>query len=80
MKQKYDVFEKFSDGSTVWRDFVLGIETTHHRLQELSKKSKNRFYAINLTTGRVHVFEPGRDLGTFRAPLRSADKAKTQTA
>ena len=53
MKHEYDLFEKYPDGSSLWRDFVPGFETTRLLLRELTQRSENRFYAIDLTTGKV---------------------------
>ena len=61
MKNEYDLFEKFPDGSSLWRDSVPGFETTRFRLQELAQRSENEFYAINLTTGKVLAFNSERD-------------------
>ena len=44
----YDVFEKFGDGSAVWRGCVIGMADVESRLQQLAKKSNNKFFAINL--------------------------------
>jgi hypothetical protein len=49
----YELFEKFPDGSSRWRDSVPGFEITHLRLEELAQRSENQYYAINLTTGEV---------------------------
>jgi hypothetical protein len=53
MNRKYDLFEKFPDGSSLWRVCVLGLDGTRRHLQELAKTSKNRFYAIDIWTGKV---------------------------
>ena len=44
----YDVFEKFSDGSAIWRGCVFGMANAESKLQELAKESNNRFFAIYL--------------------------------
>lgn len=56
MKHRYDLFEKYPDGSSLWRDSVSGFKLTRLRLQELSQKSENQHYAIDLTTGDVLAF------------------------
>ncbi len=53
MNRKYDLFEKFPDGSSLWRVCVLGLTGTRLHLQELAKTSKNRFYAIDIWTGEI---------------------------
>ena len=44
----YDVFEKFGDGSAVWRGCVVGMANAESKLQELAKESSNKFFAIYL--------------------------------
>jgi hypothetical protein len=80
MRDEYDLFEKFPDGSSLWRDSVLGFETTRLRLQELTQRSKNQFYGINLTTGEVLVCGSNRDAHGFRARLRTERPSKSQAA
>ena len=53
MHRKFDLFEKFPDGSSLWRACVLGMEGTRHHLSELSKTSQNRFYAMDIATGKI---------------------------
>ena len=53
MNRKYDVFEKFPDGSSLWRACVLGLDSTRFHLQELAKKSENQFYAIDIWSGKI---------------------------
>ena len=71
MNDEYDLFEKFPDGSSLWRDSIHGIEKTRRRLKELARVSVNQFYAINLANGEVLAFDSERDARTFRAPLRT---------
>ena len=80
MKNEYDLFEKFPDGSSLWRDSVSGFETTCLRLQELARRSENQFYSINLTTGKVLAFNSERDAHRFCAPLRTERRSKSQAA
>ncbi len=53
MNRKYDLFEKFSDGSSLWLACAYGQEAAMYHLREFAKKSKNHFYAMDVTTGRV---------------------------
>lgn len=78
MKDEYDLFEKFSDGSSLWRDSILGFETTRLRLQELPQRSKNEFYGINLTIGEVLVSGTERAGHGFRARSRTERRSKSQ--
>ena len=80
MKHEYDLFEKFPDGSSLWRDSVPGFETTRLRLQELAQRSENKFYALNLTTGQVLAFNSERDAHGFRAPSKTERQSKSQAA
>ena len=58
----YDLFEKFPDGSVVWRDFVPGLENALARLKELSKLSPNEHFAMHMPSKaivtRVNVPKP----------------------
>jgi hypothetical protein len=67
----YELFEKFPDGSSRWRDSVPGFEIIRLRLQELAQRSANQCYAIDLTTGRVVTFDSERNAYRFRAPSKA---------
>lgn len=53
MTLAYEIFERFSDGSTLWRASVPTVRDARHTLKELSSKTKNECYAINLQTGKL---------------------------
>ena len=53
MHREYDLFEKFSDGSSIWRTSVFGLESARIRLRELAQKSGNQFFAINIVSGKI---------------------------
>ena len=80
MKDEYDLFEKFSDGSSLWRDSVLGYEIARLRLQELAQRSENEFYGINLTGGEVLRSGSERDAHGFRARFRTERRSNRQAA
>jgi hypothetical protein len=80
MKHQYDLFEKFPNGSSLWRGSFPGFETTCLRLQELAQKSENQFYAISLTTGEVVAFNSERDARELLAPLKTERRSKGQAA
>ena len=80
MKNEYDLFEKFPDGSSLWRDSVSGLGTTRLRSQELARRLDNQFYAINLTAGKVLAFNSERDAHGFCAPLKTERRSKSQAA
>jgi hypothetical protein len=53
MDHEYDLFEKFPDGSLLWRHVVLGLENATHKLQELAAKTPNECYAMHLPTNVI---------------------------
>jgi hypothetical protein len=80
MKHEYDLFEKFPNGSSLWRGSFPGFETTCLRLQELAQKSENQFYAISLTTGEVIAFNSEREARELLAPLKAERRSKGKAA
>ena len=44
----YEVFEEFPDGSIVWRACVFGMQNVESEFRELSRRSTNRLFALNL--------------------------------
>ena len=54
----YFVFEKFPDGSAVWRDWVRDIENVELKLQELARGSNNKFFALNIHGRSEPVLRP----------------------
>jgi hypothetical protein len=80
MTNTYDLFEKFPDGSSLWRDSIPGSETTRLRLQEMARRSKNKFYAINLATGEVITLNSERNSHGVRAALKTERRSKSQVA
>jgi hypothetical protein len=55
MNREYDIFEKLSDGSVIWRDFVQGLEPARAKVGQLAKRSKNEFFAIHTPTKDIAV-------------------------
>ena len=53
MNHKYDLFEKFSDGSSLWRACVIGREGACRHMIDLAQRSQNQFYAINVVSGKM---------------------------
>jgi hypothetical protein len=68
MWHEYDIFEKFPDGSTIWRACVSGRYETDRKMQELAEHSKNKFYAIDISHVN-HLATPG-----VRSVMRPATK------
>ena len=54
----YFIFEKFPDGSAVWRDWVRGMENVELKLRELTRGSHNKFFALNLYGRSETVLRP----------------------
>jgi hypothetical protein len=51
MQRNFDIFEKFPDGSTIWRTCVSGQFETHRKLAELAEHSENEFVAVDIQAG-----------------------------
>lgn len=73
MRDEYDIFEKFPDGSLVWRDCVSGTYNAKRKLQELTEISNNQFYAFNLAAGDAKL----RDV---KLQMRGAVKSQISEA
>jgi len=62
VNRDYDLFEKFPDGSVLWKDTVTGIENAVARLKHLASLSPNEHFALhtssNAIVGRVNGPEP----------------------
>jgi hypothetical protein len=54
----YDLFEKFPDGSSLWRACAVGQEGARHHMYELAQRSSNQFYAMNVVSGKIILPEP----------------------
>src|SRR5580704_16153810 len=57
MHHKYDLFEKFPDGSSLWRACVVGLDGTRRHMRDLAQYSPNQFYAMHLVTGKIVTHE-----------------------
>jgi hypothetical protein len=80
MTREYDLFERFPDGSSLWRACVSGLGNTRHQLEKLAQKSQNKFYAIDVTAGKVHYLRLERDAFAFRSPRRSEGRSNQRIA
>jgi hypothetical protein len=80
MNYEYDLFEKFPDGSSLWRSCVLGRKNVSVLLQELAKESKHQFYAINLRTAKVISLRPSHGADPFRMPGKMQRPRKQEIA
>ena len=50
MRRAYEVFEKFPDGSTLWRATVQGRFEAERKRQELTEHSENEFFLMEAET------------------------------
>jgi len=80
MIREYDLFERFPDGSSLWRASVWGLEGTHSHLRRLAEKSDNQFYAIEITSGKtIHAKLEGGAPDFFADP-KSGRRSKSAAA
>jgi hypothetical protein len=70
MHHKYDLFEKFPDGSSLWRACVIGLDGARQHMYDLARRSSNQFYAMHLVTGKIvrlnvhqDAFQPSSKMG-----------------
>jgi hypothetical protein len=69
MRHDFDVFEKFPDGSTLWRACIAGRYEAHRKMQELAEHSENEFYAIDLQTIKNLPAIPRRNAAPDERPV-----------
>ena len=50
MRRDFDIFERFPDGSCVWRACVSGQYEAQRKIQELAESSENEFFGIDIQT------------------------------
>ncbi|HLJ14746.1 MAG TPA: hypothetical protein VKV15_09640 [Bryobacteraceae bacterium] len=74
MKHYYDLFERFPDGSSLWRACAIGVEGARHHMYELAKRSSNHFYAMNVVSGKIILPNPRP------SPLMAAPAGKQSSA
>ena len=53
MDRTYDVFERLSDGTMVWRATVVGHEVALRKLRELARLGDNEFRLMHLDTQTI---------------------------
>jgi hypothetical protein len=75
MIHKYDLFERFPDGSSLWRACVVGLEGAQRHMHDLALRSSNQFYAMHLVTGKVFFLN-----SQGQGPLHSARPGKNSAA
>jgi hypothetical protein len=80
MTREYDLFEKFPDGSSLWRASVSGLGNARFHLNELTRESENQFYAIDLAAGKTLSFGGERNMIGFRAPRKTRSQSSEKIA
>jgi len=80
MNRKYDLFERFSDGSSLWRACVTGLENTRIHLHQLSSQSANQYYAIDIAVGKVIRLKPEDQPMGFVMAKKVAGRGSQQVA
>jgi hypothetical protein len=53
--EEYDVFEECPNGSTLWRDSVVGLKNARARAEQFSRLSTNQFCVIHVPTKQIVV-------------------------
>ncbi len=48
MRRDFDVFERFPDGSTLWRCCVHGRYEAQRKMHEMAEHSGNEFFLIDI--------------------------------
>ena len=56
MSPKYDLFERFPDGSSLWRACVVSLEGARLHMKDMARRSQNQFYAMHVRTGKIELF------------------------
>ena len=78
MKHVYDLFEKFPDGSSLWRACVIGLEGTRKHMSDLAQRSPNQFYALHVGSGKLVSFDLQR--GAFNASQKMGRRSRAVAA
>jgi hypothetical protein len=78
MNYQYDLFEKFPDGSSLWRACVKGLRGARLHMLHLAGHSQNKFYAMNVKSGKVVYFDHGHDV--FGADAKFEKRGRSAAA
>ena len=78
MNHVYDLFEKFPDGSSLWRACVIGLESTRLHMSDLARHSSNQFYAMNVVSGKVVSLKLQQ--GAFNTPPKMGKRSRVAVA
>jgi hypothetical protein len=55
------LFEKFPDGSSLWRACVIGLDGARQHMYDLARRSSNQFYAMHLVSGKIVTYNFHRE-------------------
>ena len=80
MVREYDLFEKFPDGSSLWRVSVSGLGNARLHLHELTRRSENQFYAIDITAGKTLHLGRARHMLGFSPPRKVRSRSNKEFA
>jgi len=75
---KYDLFEKFPDGSSLWRACVIGLDGARLHMSDLAQRSPNQFYALHVLTGKL--VSPDVHQGAIHASQKMGRRSRVATA
>jgi hypothetical protein len=78
MTYEYDLFEKFPDGSSLWRACVIGLEGARIHVSALAQRSANTFYAMNVESGKIVPL--ALPPGAYRDGLKMGKRSKSAVA
>jgi hypothetical protein len=53
MERTYDIFEKMSDGSMMWRAAISGHEDALRKLKEMAAQAANEFHLRHLASNTL---------------------------
>jgi hypothetical protein len=57
MRHEYDIFERFPDGSSIWRATVAGRYEAQRKLQECAERSENGFFTLDIHEAQQPPYE-----------------------
>jgi hypothetical protein len=78
MSTRYDLFEKFPDGSSLWRACAIGLEAARQHMQDLARRSSNQFYAMHVASGKIVGLK--LQCGNLTTPLTRGNPGKAAAA
>jgi hypothetical protein len=80
MNHEYDLFEKFPDGSSLWRACVIGLRGTRIHMVDLARRSSNQFYAMNVVNGKIVALDLRQPPQSSASKLDRRSKATASAA